>query len=337
MGGDSVGLADMSDRQGELQTPDLSRRTYPNFPRLPNIVKVDVTEGSPSTGDVVAPNGSGLFPGFVQRWVAGSINELEACWIRPVDLETGSSPSESSVLSLRQDDKYLGRLSGIETVSGDTRPIYLVRSGGGERITMIAECVTYGSWAEVSDGSQIQDVRSITVALNSSLRLMAQSGGRALLDIAAPDDTGTLFTGSNPPTWQGSPTLSTSLQIGVSTSGFLKLGSFTTLMPGDLTGNAQAIRFPNQLPPGIHSHLYIDRLANSRSCIQTEWSAQGITGNFYVYAAECEEDPICKLIEVDKGLIVAITGISPPSSGDQGSVTCAEITVDPFDPCETPP
>lgn len=331
-GDDTLGLAEMLDTQEELRTPDLSRGTFPNFPRLPNVVKVD--DGSSDTGDVVAPNASDLFPGFVQRWVSGSIAELEACWIRPVDLETGASPSEATIISLRQDDKYLGRLSGIETVSGDTRPIYLIRSGGGERITMISDCVTYGSWAVVAEGAEIQDVRSITVARNSSLRLLEQADGLALLDI---DDgpSGSVFWsgGLNPPKWHTSPSLNTSLQIGTSTSGFLNLGSFTTLMTGDLVGNAQSIRFPNTLPPGIHSYLYVDRLANTRSCIQTEWSPQGITGNFYVYAEECEDEPICRLIEVEKGLVIGITGISPPDPGDQGAVTCLAVQDDPFDPC----
>lgn len=125
-------LSSILGSQEELQTPDLSRGSFPNFPRLPNIVEVDVTDGSPSTGDAVSPNGDGLFPGSVQRWVGGSIATLEECWIRPVDLEPGTGASESTVVDLRQNDKYHGRLSGIETSGGSTRPIYLVRSGSKE-------------------------------------------------------------------------------------------------------------------------------------------------------------------------------------------------------------
>ena len=125
-------LSEILGSQEELQTPDLSRGSFPNFPRLPNIVEVDVTDGSPSTGDAVSANGDGLFPGFVQRWVAGSIATLDECWIRPVDLEPGTGASESTVVDLRQNDKYVGRLSGIETSGGSTRPIYLVRSGSKE-------------------------------------------------------------------------------------------------------------------------------------------------------------------------------------------------------------
>ena len=129
-GNGSAGLSDLSSSAEELRSPDLSRSTYPNFPRLPNIVVVD--DGTTADGHAIAANASGLFPGKVQRWVAGVLTELETCWIRPVDLEFAVSPSEGTVISLRQRDKFVGRLSGIETDGFDTRPIYLIRSGSGD-------------------------------------------------------------------------------------------------------------------------------------------------------------------------------------------------------------
>lgn len=118
-----------------LQTPDLSRNTHPNYPQTDQIIRAD--DGSSTTGDALTANASGLYPGFVLRWI-GSYQALEACWIRPLDLEPGMSPSESTVVSVRQDDRLLGRLYGNQTVSSDTRPVYLARIGGSGTTESIA-------------------------------------------------------------------------------------------------------------------------------------------------------------------------------------------------------
>lgn len=108
--------------------PDLARRSYPNTPRLINAVEVWQSPAQ-AAGAHVAANADGLFPGRVRRWVAGSLAALEPCWIRPIDLPGGPSPDESNLVTLRHGDKLIGRLSGIETSAGVTRPIYLVRAG----------------------------------------------------------------------------------------------------------------------------------------------------------------------------------------------------------------
>ena len=109
-----------------LATPDFSRNQYPTWPRLPQPVIVD--DGTTDTGEDVAANGDGLIPGFVRRYVTGW-STLDACWIRPIDLEGGSGPSEANVVPLRQRDTVMGRLSGSITSGGSTLPLYLVRKG----------------------------------------------------------------------------------------------------------------------------------------------------------------------------------------------------------------
>lgn len=109
-----------------LEGPDLSRNQYPLWPRLEQPVIVD--DGVTSTGDDVAANGDGLIPGFVRRYVT-VWSTLDACWIRPIDLVGGVSPSEATVVPLRQRDTVLGRLSGSITSGGTTLPLYLVRKG----------------------------------------------------------------------------------------------------------------------------------------------------------------------------------------------------------------
>ena len=106
-------------------TPDIARKTYPNYPRLPNIVQVDDT-GS-GTGADVTPNGDGLFRGHVARWVAGSLDILEDCWIRFVDDHDNNNGS----VTVTNQDYFYGRLSGVETSGGTQLAIYLTRKGEG--------------------------------------------------------------------------------------------------------------------------------------------------------------------------------------------------------------
>lgn len=121
----SDGLAAVGEH---LESPDLSRNQYPLFPRVSQLVQVD--DGSSSTGATLTANGDGLYDGFVLRYT-GSYAQLDACWIRPADLDTASSPSEATVVPLRQKDRLVGRLYGIETSGGTTLPVYVVRKGDG--------------------------------------------------------------------------------------------------------------------------------------------------------------------------------------------------------------
>ena len=110
----------------KLQTPDLDRATHPLWPRLPQPVRVD--DGSSDTSAKLDPNSDGLFPGFVRRWANGGWTSLDACWIRPVDLE---GDDEDTVTKLKQLDTFMGRLSGVETSENSTRPVYICREGSG--------------------------------------------------------------------------------------------------------------------------------------------------------------------------------------------------------------
>lgn len=111
-----------------LRPPDLARATHPLWPRLSQPVRVDDGSSPGATGEILSPNSDGLFPGFVRRWANGAWTDLDACWIRPVDLQ---GDREDRVGTLRQLDTLIGRLSGIETSGGSTRPVYLCREGSG--------------------------------------------------------------------------------------------------------------------------------------------------------------------------------------------------------------
>lgn len=106
--------------------PDLARPAAPAFPRLINAVQAWGSSAEP--GEPLEPNGDGLVPGRVVRWVAGSLVTLENCWLRPISLETGEEPDPQQVVSLRHADRFIARLCGVQTSGGNTLPLYLVQT-----------------------------------------------------------------------------------------------------------------------------------------------------------------------------------------------------------------
>lgn len=106
--------------------PDLSRHSFPNYPRLPNIVQVWDT-GS-AVGDTIQPNDDGFHSGFVKRWVSNTMATLGECWILFVDDYDNVAGQVEATKG-----EYYGpaRLSGVTTSDGGMRPVYLVRKGGG--------------------------------------------------------------------------------------------------------------------------------------------------------------------------------------------------------------
>lgn len=112
--------------------PDCARHSYPNYPRLPNIVQVH--QGGYEAGETVQPDGetSGgvkLHSGRVKRWVANGMVTLDPCWILFVDNYDTNFGDVRGV-----EDEYYGpaRLSGVSTAGGTLRPVYVVRNGDEE-------------------------------------------------------------------------------------------------------------------------------------------------------------------------------------------------------------
>lgn len=111
--------------ESNFSPPDLSRRSFPNYPRLINVVQVHDT--GEDTGADIGPNGDNLFPGRVARYVAGSLTTLEDCWIRFVD----DHDNNAGDILVKNQDYFMGRLSGHETSSGSGKPIYTATSRDG--------------------------------------------------------------------------------------------------------------------------------------------------------------------------------------------------------------
>lgn len=107
---------------------DLGRHTFPNYPRLPNILQV--YHSGNTSGESVMPNASGLHPGRIARYVAGTLTKpgpgTQDCWILFVD---DWDTVAGQVSAINYDYYGPGRLSGMETVSASAFPIYIVRRG----------------------------------------------------------------------------------------------------------------------------------------------------------------------------------------------------------------
>lgn len=115
----------LSDTSHENYKPlDLARKSYPNFPRLPNIVQV-YHSGSGS-GEFVDANADGFHPGRVRRWVANNLEVLEDCWIKFVD---DHATLGGDVPATNGDCYGPARLSGVSTSGGNLLPVYTVRRG----------------------------------------------------------------------------------------------------------------------------------------------------------------------------------------------------------------
>lgn len=120
---------------GEIWTPpSISRKSFPVYPRLTNIVQV--WDGGTDDGHHVEPNASGLFPARVMRWIAGSLDVLEECWLR-IALDNPATLANGTCV--------LSRLSGVETHSSDRRPIYISTQLPTTREFCYRTATTYGT------------------------------------------------------------------------------------------------------------------------------------------------------------------------------------------------
>jgi hypothetical protein len=114
---------------------DWGRRTFPNYPRLSNIVQVqhtgNVQDGELVVADQVGFDGFRFHQGSVRRWRRGAMDVMDPCFILfadEFDSKRGDVPARQGF--------YYGpaRLSGIATVSQTTLPIYVVVKGAEELI-----------------------------------------------------------------------------------------------------------------------------------------------------------------------------------------------------------
>lgn len=112
---------------------DLGRHSYPNYPRLANIVQV--YHSTSDAGAAVAASVYGFHPGRIARWVANTMTNPGGgsvdCWIRFVD---DHDNLEGNVDAINCDYYGPGRLSGVSTAGGTLLPVYTVRKGSNSGV-----------------------------------------------------------------------------------------------------------------------------------------------------------------------------------------------------------
>jgi hypothetical protein len=113
----------------QYSPPDVGRHSYPNYPRLPNIVQVNhlgAQSGDSIDPDVLTSTGVSLHSGRVKRWVANGMATLDNCWILFVD---GYDAVGGNVKAVQGEYYGPARLSGVSTCSSLMLPVYTVRNG----------------------------------------------------------------------------------------------------------------------------------------------------------------------------------------------------------------
>jgi hypothetical protein len=122
-GGDPGLITVITQRQTATGLPDASGPLRPTWPRLPQLVQVFTSGGS--AGDILDANGDGFHDARVVRFADDKVEVLDDCWILFVD----DYDNKAGALKATHSEYYIGRLSGIETSNGSTRPLYLARRG----------------------------------------------------------------------------------------------------------------------------------------------------------------------------------------------------------------
>lgn len=165
----------MPEGMEELRSPDLSRRTFPNWPRLPNIVQVNDDTSSTTQGD---PNSDNLFAGFVYRIEgqitgSGSLQKKEACWIRFVD----EHDSKAGDIQAKNLDFFHGRLSGTADSEASVRPLYVARRGSDASAATGLYGLANENWQDAGDsGDADMSPGETLTATNGSDQIVGSAG-----------------------------------------------------------------------------------------------------------------------------------------------------------------
>lgn len=122
----SVGRGNASVPSEHLATPDLSRASFPLYPRDVHLVEVVTPSGD--MGDLIPQDGSGLFPGKVLRPDVDKNTDSELlytygedCYIHIGQRFYGSTATEPRLL---RGQRFLARIIGSKDVGGEVLPVY---------------------------------------------------------------------------------------------------------------------------------------------------------------------------------------------------------------------
>lgn len=164
-----------------LNPPDLSRASFPVYPRDVHLVEVYSDTGA--DGSAVSPVGNGLFAGKVLRVDVDANTASESvyttgedCFLLVVNAGTGSATSSPT---LPKGERYFGRLVGSKLVEGLTLPVYAVHEDatGSENDLRV-------DWAQVGQGGT-QNISALGTTVNYSGGATSAAEGVCSFDLSA--------------------------------------------------------------------------------------------------------------------------------------------------------
>ena len=189
--------------------PDLGRRSFPTYPRLPNLVQITTSIGSNTTGNKVKPEGTNdqglkFHRGAVMRFDTGSLQApdhfSQECWI----LFTDKLPGQTAVGDVEAEYGQIygpARLSGMTKCKTDSDPdglslpVYVLRKGASEKDT--GTLIFFELTPDVAAVEPILDLGSTSLAYLLSFNTTTKAFGTDGTQIIVSDPY------ASPGEWQG--------------------------------------------------------------------------------------------------------------------------------------
>lgn len=288
---------------------DFGRPTFPNYPRLPNIVKVVGFRSDPKCCVNTPDDGESdkrwaspvdpykrLFGGVVHRYdaAAGGLVALEACWVYFPNY------SASGCFRVEPNFFYYARLSGQETsiINGRKLPLYVAVSQVRPLPSYQHSCAyapdSY-TQTEYGENQGACDVRHVQVDKAASLSLYRNTlaTGCCVPSVTlsikgSPYPCAVFWTDetTKTPKWTVSPRMKTAqFKAGIELGGDKDNPSFWLIPNGE-----QKWKTPVLPPEGSESHIYAQFV--NGGCVQLAWGARGVTASAVllrdVWVEDCE-------------------------------------------------
>lgn len=322
-------------------TPDLMRRTFPNYPRLPNFVTVTIgnsdaeCESLGSVGFLKPYEGTAIFGGYVIRYSpeGAAMETLEPCWILAIGERAGADPGPR----IRKNDVLYGRLSGkyeakAGIYAGVRLPLYVVRAEEMLSVLNSCDCGTDPAAATKINGKCKVDHITFDKGVGFELYQPNNNEDGVCVGIKGCQSYTVLnqWNSNQRPVWTRSPIFGGN----ITTYGAVKFGQ--QFENGRFRGGG-SIR-------GGGDHITLPRGAKSccqpvqvkgiyGNCVELEYGKAGPSGYLFASLATSAGGTVGTYkIYIDCGRIVGI-GVSGAVAGYAGALSFPSASACPSAPC----
>lgn len=314
--------------------PDLARATYPNYPRLPNIVKITLgTVTTPAVpGFIKAYERNYIFGGNLLRYnpVMGELEDLQSCWIYLTGQNKNAPGAKQKLPGPMSElnQVYYARLSGTYKAQtgqfrGRTLPLYVACADDATSVSAACACASNGAAMEVEN---VERANRITFDKGVGFKIyrdFAENGNACVSLYGCLPNS--ILNQQQPfpqrPVWTQSPRLGGNLTIG----GALKFGGD---QGGSVMGSGSHIRLPGYSDGCGYP---VEVVGTKGNCIQLGYGIKGYTGLFYAY--DCYG--FCQTFVVVNGRIGWTNAPFMAPHQCKGSAPCPPNDTKPCLPCST--